>query len=75
MTATLAASSAETLEDRVGAVEAAGVEYLPEDARDSGPLPREQTLAPAKSQVAADFCGFSPREIRPVAALCRGGCR
>ena len=37
MTATLSASAAEAAEDRIGAVEAAGVEYLPEDARDSGP--------------------------------------
>ncbi len=36
MTATLP-GAAELTEDRVGAVEAAGVEYLPEDARDSGP--------------------------------------
>jgi len=36
MTATLPGPAAELTEDRVGAVEAAGVEYLPEDARDSG---------------------------------------
>ena len=37
MTATLPAPAAESAEDRVGAIEAAGVEYLPEEARDSGP--------------------------------------
>ena len=37
MTATLPAPAAESTEDRVGAIEAAGVEYLPEEARDSGP--------------------------------------
>ncbi len=37
MTATAPASAVEPAEDRIGAVEAAGVEYLPEDARDSGP--------------------------------------
>ena len=37
MTATLPTPADEFTEDRVGAVEAAGVEYLPEDARDSGP--------------------------------------
>jgi purine-cytosine permease-like protein len=37
MTATLPASPAEVAEDRIGAIEAAGIEYLPEDARDSGP--------------------------------------
>lgn len=37
MTATLPASAAEAVENRIGSVEAAGVDYLPEDARDSGP--------------------------------------
>ena len=37
MTATLPAPAVEPAEDRVGAIEAAGVEYLPEEARDSGP--------------------------------------
>src|SRR4051812_6165168 len=37
MTATLPAPTAATGEDRIGAVEDAGVGYLPEDARDSGP--------------------------------------
>jgi purine-cytosine permease-like protein len=37
VTATLPAPAVEPAEDRVGAIEAAGVEYLPEEARDSGP--------------------------------------
>jgi purine-cytosine permease-like protein len=37
MTATLPAPATELPEDRIGTVEAAGVEYLPEGARDSGP--------------------------------------
>ena len=37
MTAKLSEPPVELTEDRVGAVEAAGVEYLPEEARDSGP--------------------------------------
>ena len=37
MTATLSPPAEGSTEDRVGAVEAAGVEYLPEEARDSGP--------------------------------------
>ena len=37
MTATLPAPAVEPAADRVGAIEAAGVEYLPEEARDSGP--------------------------------------
>ena len=37
MTATRPAPAVEPTEDRVGAIEAAGVEYLPEEARDSGP--------------------------------------
>lgn len=37
MTATLPSSAAEVVDDRIGAVEAAGVEYLPEADRDSGP--------------------------------------
>lgn len=37
MTATLPAPAAESTQDRVGAIEVAGVEYLPEEARDSGP--------------------------------------
>jgi purine-cytosine permease-like protein len=37
MTATLPAPAADPTADRVGAIEVAGVEYLPEEARDSGP--------------------------------------
>jgi purine-cytosine permease-like protein len=37
MTATLAGPDITSTTDRVGAVEAAGIEYLPEDARDSRP--------------------------------------
>ena len=36
MTATLPAPAAESAEDRVGAIEAAGVEYLPEEAATPG---------------------------------------
>ena len=37
MTAPVTTSDTEVCDDRIGAVEAAGVEYLPEEARDSGP--------------------------------------
>ena len=37
MTATLSGPAVSSTTDRVGAVEATGIEYLPEDARDSRP--------------------------------------